>query len=252
MAMEAELDTADASTLVSMRWILVPAEPGAPLPLDAPVPIELLGFGGALVTEVELEGMGRVVLWPTHGTHRAATLRPPFDGLSGAGVAADGAVPVGGGPIPSLRLALTYRASSVLESDGRAVRVRIPVLTGPPMAGGEPGGVDVVALEAAGLGPVGFAATVDAPEAWRISDGFPTGLARGADGLLRAELPVAPAMVGLRARTDGGWSPGLPLLVDLVALSVLLAFAGAGWLHLRGVVASRRGPAAAVGSGGSA
>jgi len=179
-----------------------------------------------------------------------------------AGEAQSGAAEGGGartagapaGVVVSLEVAFSYSARSVLERDGPSVRLRLPLLTGPPMAGGEPGAVDVAMLDAAGLGPVGFSARLEVPRRWRLSDAFPTGLRRTEDGVLHAELATAPAMIGLRARTDGSWSPGLPLVVDLLALAVLTAFALRGWLHLRGVVAGRRdaAPGAAPGRAGAA
>jgi hypothetical protein len=223
MRMTAALDPDDGSADVSMRWTLVAGEPGAPLPLDAPVPIELLGFGDAKVEEVTEAGAGTVVLWPTHGSHRAAAIEPPFGASGGA-----------------LELALSYRAEAVVTGEGASVRVRIPVLTGPPIAGGEPGAVDLATLEAAGLGPVGFSVALEVPPSWRVADGFPSGLRRGDDEALRATLSVSPSMVGFRARTDGSWRPGFPLLIDALTLVILLAFALRGWFHLRGVVSDRR------------
>jgi hypothetical protein len=223
MRMHAVVDAAGRGADVTMRWTLVSAEPGGPLPLEAPVPIELLGFDDAAVEEVDQVDGGTVVLWPTHGSHRAAAIQPPFESSGSA-----------------LELELAYRAESVVHGDGPSVRVRIPVLTGPPVAGAEPGAVDVAALQAAGLGPVGFSVALEAPPGWRVADGFPSGLRRDDAGTLRATLPVSPSMVGFRARTDGVWRPGFPLLIDALTLAVLLGFALRGWIHLRGVVAGRR------------
>ena len=87
------------------------------------------------------------------------------------------------------------------------------------------------------------------PETWRVADGFPSGLRRDADGTLRASLPVAPSMVGFRARSDGTWRPGFPHLVDALTLLVLFGFGLRGWLHLRGVVSGRRGDPGRGGEG---
>jgi hypothetical protein len=77
-----------------------------------------------------------------------------------------------------------------------------------------------------------FHAELRAPSNWSVSEAFPTGL-REAGGIYTVDLAVAPSVVSLRARTDGNWRPGVPLLIDVAALTILLAFIVIGLRWLR-------------------
>jgi hypothetical protein len=199
--------TGEGSAEVHVRMTL------APTPSDGSLPLSLLGFGDADVGEVRTEDGRLVVLWPASGGRRAASLEPlPAEG--------DGTTEV----------SFRYRVDGAVEMNGGSARVRIPIVTGPAAPEGD-----------------GFSATVRLPEEWRFREGFPTGLRSSGGGVYEVSLPVVPSMLAVRARTDGSWRPGFPLAVDTLTVTLLLAFAGFGWRHLRGVVAGRRsaGPSAA-------
>lgn len=115
------------------------------------------------------------------------------------------------------RLSVSYRVSAPGET-GTDVRIHVPVLT-----------VDLPPREAQ---PGLFRATVVVPDGWVVTEGFPTTLAAGGGPELGVELQVVPSLVSLRARRDGRWGLGLPLLLDVVAVAGLLSFSVAGWRHL--------------------
>jgi hypothetical protein len=212
--MEADLRAGDGSAEVRISYVFVAALPDARLPLAERIPIELLGFGDATATEVHLGSGVTIALAPTVGSHRAAALQPSEsesgDVLRPEGSSGD-----------ALRVEIRYRVEQAVVFDGPRLRGRIPAVTGPaPIAGGD-----------------GFEAVVLLPDAWVVSDGFPSGLAPGPSGFHEVSLPVVPAMVGFRARTDGRRRPGLPLLIDLLTLTILLGFAAFGLRHLRSVAA---------------
>ena len=217
-----DLTAADGSADVTVAWLLAGADPDMPLPADESVPLALLGFGEADVEDVVRDGAETIVLWPTSGSRRTATVRPPFDSEGG-----------------SLLMKFTYRVASAVEIDGERARARVPLLTGPPLLAGNSSVVAPEIVAAAGLGPAGFSAEVRVPEEWVVADGFPSGLRPSSAGVYEVELPTTPAMIGFRARTDGRWVPGVPLLIDTVTVALLLAFAAFGWRHLQGVVSGR-------------
>jgi hypothetical protein len=70
-----------------------------------------------------------------------------------------------------------------------------------------------------------------------VAEAFPTGL-RPTDtpDVWAVELAVVPAVLSLRARTDGRWRPGLPALLDVAAVLVVVAFSVVGLRHLRASV----------------
>jgi hypothetical protein len=221
--MEADLSAGDGSASVRVAWVLIPWPEGSPAPMDRPVPIELLGFGPATAEAVVLDDGRTLRLEPDGGTHRSAVLRPAVDAARGP-----------------LEVVFSYRVASAAQLEDASVRARIPVLTGPLMAD-----VDrrAAAAETGGEGSVGspaFAARVRLPEAWTVADGFPSGLRRAEDGSYTVSLPVPPAMVGFRARTDGVWHPGLPFFIDVLTITVLIGFAVVGWRHLSSVAATSR------------
>ena len=211
--MEADLTRGDGSAHVTLRYRLVPREPGGPLPVDQAVAVALLDFGSVATEEVTLEGRGRLVLWPTVGSRRAARIEPPLPATAPAGSDAP------------LELVFRYAVEDavVTEDDGVGLRVRIPVLTGPAVAAED--------------GEAAFHATLRVPEGWAVTEGFPSTMDVEGDGRMGASLRVVPSMVGFRARADGTWLPGFPLVVDVLTVVGLLLFAGFGWRHLRRVAA---------------
>jgi hypothetical protein len=122
------------------------------------------------------------------------------------------------------RLAASYVVNNARITKGETVRVHIPVLT--------------VALPP--LRDVGdvFHAEVLVPSYWSVTDGFPTALRSTADGVYAVDLAVAPSVISVRARTDGAWRPGLPVILDVLAGLILLVFVVIGWRHLRSVAST--------------
>lgn len=175
--------------------------------MDRPISFELLGFGEATADVVDLEPGGAVVLWPTVGSHRAATVFAPVTAT---------------GETFALTARYVVDAPFVTPPDDVRAHVRVPVLTGPPVRaeGGE-----------------AFRATVTVPPEWAVAEGFPSGLRADEPGVWAVSLSVAPSMVSFRARTDGRWRPGFPHLVDLLTVLVLGAFAFIGRRHLKGLSA---------------
>lgn len=218
--LEADLTQGDGSAAVTLDWVLVPSHEDAPLPMRLPIPLDLLGFGAATAEEVVVDGARVVRLESDAGSHRSAALTAPERE-----------------PAAALPISFSYRVASAVELDGAWARGRIPVLTGPPAVDGSRAGLEG---DGARPGPSGgdvFSATLRLPEGWSVGDAFPSGLRRGDDGAYRVTLPVTPAMLAFRARTDGAWRPGFPLVVDVLTVLVLLGFAAVGWRHLRGLVA---------------
>lgn len=213
---EVDMGAGDGSAEVDVLFELASAREGAPAPIDEPVPLELLGFGDATAEEVVVNGVESVVLWPTVGSHRAARVRLPADRST-----------------PTVEVAVSYRVGNVLEAgeagsapattDDPSIHARIPILTGPPVraeSGGE-----------------AFGARLSTPEGWALTEGFPSGLREVEPGRHVVSLTVAPSVVGFRARTDGSWRPGFPLVVDVLTVLILSGFAAFGWRHLRSVAA---------------
>jgi len=212
--MEADLRAGDGGAEVRIQYVFVGTTSGAPLPLDRPIPIELLGFADATAVEVFVGAGAAIALRPTVGSHREAVISPR-DVFAGDAL--------GGNPTPNgtLSVDLSYRVERAVEVDGARLRGRIPAVTGPtPSPDGS-----------------GFHVTLLLPDDWVVADGFPSGLRRAPSGAYEVSLPVVPAMVGFRARSDGRWRPGLPLVIDLLTLVLLTGFAAFGWRHLRSVAA---------------
>ena len=204
---DVEMGAGDGSADVGVRLELGTQELGAPLPLDVPVTFEVLGFGNATVDEVDLGKGGRLILCPTVGCGKGATVRLCAEDVR------DGKASV----------EVSYRVEDVLETPGTAVHARIPMLTGPPVRGE--------------TGEDAFQARLSVPEEWTVTEGFPSGLRASGPGGYVVSLSVAPSIVGFRARTDGDWRPGFPLLVDVLTILILVTFAGFGWRHLRRMAA---------------
>jgi len=190
-----DLTAGDGSASVRVEYRLSGHAPGAA------IPIQLLGFGVATTDEVRVGALDPVVLWPTSGTLRVATVR--------SWGSAEG---------EASRFALEYDVLEAVEQSGDAFVVRVPIV--------------VVKLPPVEEADELFRARVRLPAAWRVADGFPSGFRADGDDY-SVSLPVVPSVVRLRGRVDGRWRPGLPLVVDLLVVSILLAFAFRGWRHLR-------------------
>lgn len=204
--MTADLTAGDGGALVTMTYEFGAAASDDPLPVERSIPLELLGFGDATAADFLRDGSERVVLWPTVGSHRAATLRPPFGTVGDV-----------------LTVELSYRIDAAAETVGDRVLGRVPILTGPPpRTGGTTGG---------------FEATLLLPEGWEPHELFPTGMRLQPDGSYAVSLPVVPALLSFRSAPGGGWTPGLPLVLDVLTLLVLVTFAGFGWQHMRSITA---------------
>ncbi len=206
--MDADLSSADGVADVVVRFELR-AIGGDALPASQPLHFELLGFGDATVDRFATLSGDSVELWPTYGTHRAASVwvsRTSLDPDIGV-------------------MELSYRVDAAVVEDGGGLRARIPVLTGPPAAAGADGG---------------FTARLRLPEGWIVSEGFPSGLRRDDDGAWSVGLQVTPSMVGFRGRSDGAWRPSVPLVIDLMTVLFLLGFSAVGWHHLSGVARRAR------------
>ena len=197
VSVAADLTAVPGSATVRVEYQLNGVEPG-----DR-VPVSVLDFGPAAAAGF-LVGAGGVgmELPDRHGAARS------------------GSWPVEAGPDGRAVLSVTYQVPGAgEEGDGRIVS-HLPLLV-----------VDR-APEAARPGL--FHASVRVPAHWTVTEGFPTGLASGGEaGRYDVELSVVPSVVTLRARSDGRGVLTLPLALDLVALSVLLVTAVAGWRHMR-------------------
>lgn len=193
----ADLQPTDGSAVVTLAYRLDRA------PAAGTVAIRVLDFAPAVATRVRAGG-AEVTWGDAMGAARTAT------------VVVDEA-PFGQGA----EVTLSYRVAEALQIEGASVRVRIPV--------------PALLLAPEGARPRLFQATVAGPTAWRMNDGFPSGVGPGAEaGSWEAVLPAVPSVVTLRGRTDGRWRPGLAVTLDGVALLVLVGFLGGGWRHMRG------------------
>lgn len=196
-----DLTPDDGSALVRLEVELTPG--------DGDIGLKLLGFGGAVVDEVQVGEADalRIALAPSGGslvtgTVPAAELARVFTG-------------------DLIVFHYTVRGATVID-DG-AARVHVPVLT-----------VDApLATDASDV----FRSHVLVPMTWSVREGFPTTIRAAAEGAYEVALAVPPAVISIRARTDGRWLPGAPLLLDALAGVLLLGFAIVGWRHLRMVAA---------------
>ena len=171
----------------------------------ADLTLELLGFGGATAEDLVVDGGGQIVLWPATGSRRAAAISLP--------VSDDGA----------RTLTLDYEVASAVSRGGGEVTVHVPIVSLPIPPTTEAGDV--------------FEASITLPTDWRITDGFPSGLVERAPGRHEVSLPVVPAVVTVRGRSDGSRALGLGLVIDLLTVAILLGFGFIGWRHLRSLAA---------------
>ncbi len=194
----ADLTGADGSATVRVEYEVAGASHGSTLPAS------VLAFGSAAI-----EGL------------RAGRASVPVALRDEPGVAQGAELTVETADRPGVTLVVaTYRVVAAVTAEGNGLRGRIPVLT--------------LARPPSEPGPGLFAARLLMPAGWRVTEGFPTGLAYVAgDGMHEVQLSVVPAVVGFRARTDDAWAPGLPVVLDTVAGSILVLFLLLGWRHLR-------------------
>lgn len=202
----ADLTAGNGSAAVTVVYALAQTPSATPTTPGRTIPVTLLEIGDASVSRFSVNGGTPMEITTTQGRQRGADIDPPP-----------------GEPGQNLVVELTYRVERAVVADGAAIQARIPVLAGPSAP--EPGGEG------------GFEARVRIPTEWRIAEGFPSGLRPDADGVLTVDLQVTPAFVGFRARSDGAWRPGVPLMVDLIMVVILGVFATFGLRHLRRVVA---------------
>ena len=205
-----DVSSGDGGAEVSIRYELGARESGAPLPLESPIGLGLLGFADATTDEIRVGGR-RVALWPTVGSHRAAVIQAPAPERGDS----------------TVWVYIAYRIDRALvdegAGDGVALRARVPIVAGPAVR--------------ADAGPSAFAGQVTVPRGWVLTESFPSGVRPVSETVYAVSLPVVPALVSFRARTDGVWRPGFPLLIDVLTVLILATFAGFGWRHLRRVAA---------------
>jgi hypothetical protein len=201
-----DIATDDGSAIVEVEIDLVVDD-------TAGLRIELLGFGRG-TTEGYLAGGsdGPLVRFEERSGSRQWIVveRDAFE--------SHGLVRIAGAD-PVWRLRATYVVRNTRTTKGESVLVHVPVLT--------------VALPPVRNAGDVFHADLRVPSNWSVSEAFPTGL-RDTGGVYTVDLAVAPSVVSLRARTDGAWRPGVPLLLDIAALTILLAFVLFGMRWLRG------------------
>lgn len=194
----ADLTAGDGSAQVSIEYEL-----SGP-PADGGVDASALDFGPETVREV-VGGEPLTPLSVARGVGTAWATRLP-------------AVPAGSSGVAMARA--RYRVDAAAQVVDGVVRGRLPVLA--------------ARLLPERTRPELFQAEVRLPPEWVVTEGFPTGLtATGEPGVYRVTLPVVPSLVSFRARSDGAWRPGLPAVLDAMAVALLLAFSVVGWRHLR-------------------
>ncbi|HKJ01685.1 MAG TPA: hypothetical protein VJ997_04500 [Longimicrobiales bacterium] len=200
-SLDADLTAAGGMARVRVEYELDGVAPGAL------VPVSVLDFGAARAQGFRVGTAGApATLSRTHGAARS------------------GAWPVEAGADGRSVLRVEYGVPGTEADEGGRIVSHVPVL--------------VVGLVPEAARPGLFQGRVRAPVAWAVTEGFPTGLARGGQaGLFDVALAVVPAVVTLRARVGGRSPPALPLVLDLVALAVLCFTAVAGWRHMREPVA---------------
>jgi hypothetical protein len=196
----ADLTAADGSARVRVEYELSGAVVGGL------VPVRILAFGSASAGGVRGGSAAEVVsLRAVEGVASQADLM--VEATDDEGIT---------------RVVATYTVASAVANTRGALRGQIPVLT-VDRAPGEP---------APGL----FRAELRLPPSWEVTEGFPTGLASVDDtGVHAVRLSVVPAVVSFRARADGAWRPGMPLILDVLAAVIVGLFTLAGWRHLRRV-----------------
>ena len=175
---------------------------------------ELRGIGAGGSVDVSLLDFGAAGA----GDVRVGPSRIPLTLTRAQGAARGGSVPVEQGADGLGRISFAY-AVPLPDGESGALVAHLPVIT-----------VDLPPEEAR---PGLFQAELSVPDGWRVTEGFPTGMARGGGaGSLEAQLQLVPSVVTVRARTDGSRRPGLLFFLDVVATAGLVLFSVAGWRHI--------------------
>lgn len=214
ISMVADLTAGDGTADVQVEMVLVPDG-------SAGLRLELLGFGDAVVESFRLLPDGPELHFDASSGSRAWTVIAPADfersGITRVAVGEGGA---------AVRVNARYIVRNAVLHEGAAIHARVPVLT-PALAPARESGD-------------AFHAVVRLPPDWSLTESFPTRAVRRTDGEYDVTLAVAPAMLGIRARTDGVWRPGVPLVLDILAGVILLIFVAVGWRHLRAAAGDPR------------
>jgi hypothetical protein len=166
------------------------------------VAVTLLDFGLAIPLDVRVGEPGESARIPVSlGAARRARL------------------PVERTPDGRARLVVAYQVPLPAEDDGGGAVAHLPILT----VDGAPDAAT----------PGLFEAEVGVPSGWTVTEAFPTGLApSGAEGALRAQLPVVPSVVTLRFRTGSDKGVPLPLVLNVFAGACIALVGIAGWRQL--------------------
>jgi len=207
----ADLATDDGSAIVEIEIEFVPDD-------TAGLRIELLGFARGWTDGFRTPGPdGALIRFDGRSGSREWVLieRDEFAGL---GIERTDSI---------WRLRAGYVIHDAAMTDSERVRVHVPVLT-------------VALPPVTDAGDV-FHADVRVPSYWAVTEGFPTGFRPASEDYLAVDLAVAPSVISLRARTDGTWRPGVPLLLDILAGIILAGFLFIGWRHLRESASEGRG-----------
>jgi hypothetical protein len=205
--MSADLTAGDGSAAVHVEIVFVPDDTSG-------VRLELLGFANAMAEEFRSGGADGPVIRFAGRTGSRAWIVIERGALERAGLRP--------APLDDTRvwhLIADYVVDNAVVRDASGVRARVPVLT--------------VALPPVRASGDVFRARVVVPPDWIVVESFPTGLRETPDSEYDVRLAVAPSVISLRARSDGAWRPGVPLILDVVAGIILLVFLVFGWRHVR-------------------
>ncbi len=192
----ADLTARDGSAEVRMDIVLADAD------TVGSTSAMILDFGRATAGDVRT-GAGGDAVDLLRGAGLARSVRLPVEHIDG-----------------EARTQVTYQVEHATVENRGAVRGHLPVLG--------------VRLRPERTLPGLFEAELRLPPEWRVLEGFPTGMtATGEPGVYRVDLQVVPSLLSFRARSDGAWRPGLPLVLDVLGLGLLLAFSVVGWRYMR-------------------
>jgi hypothetical protein len=210
-----DLTEADGAARVRVAYDLA-TQAGATVSATA------LEFAGARVENVCVEGLDAPLQLERPRALASSVRLPPAAATPGSpgSPGTSGTSGASGTSAPGRRVVATYEVPGAVIEDGPRIRAHVPVLS--------------VDLPPEAASPGFFRAELHLPPGWRVAEGFPTGLdASATPGVYAVELAVVPAVLSLRARSDGRWRPGLPALLDAAAVALVAAFALLGWRHLR-------------------
>lgn len=216
----ADVTSGDGAALVRVIIDFVPDTSG--------LRVELLGFDGATADGFRAGGPDGPELRFTERSGSRAWIVIPRDAFASVGLTRGDAM------TDAWRITASYAVRDAVVHDGALVRVRVPVLT--------------VALPPARDAGNVFRVVLRTPPDWSPTESFPTGIVARGTGEYGVELAVPPSVISLRARTDGTWRPGVPLVLDVLAGAILLVFVVVGWRHLRAAASADDSPEQALAS----